>query len=51
MNNKLFLYMLAIMIIAGCKNNSVQISGTLVNPNNGKYIYLDELKSNELINN
>ena len=34
--------------IAGCKNNSAQISGTLINPVAGEYIFLDELKSNEL---
>ena len=48
MNKKLFLYLFAAMIIAGCKNNSVHISGTLINPVKGEYIYLDELKSNEL---
>jgi thiol-disulfide isomerase/thioredoxin len=48
MNKKLFLYLFAAMLIAGCKNNSVQISGTLVNPVSGEYIFLDELKSNEL---
>jgi thiol-disulfide isomerase/thioredoxin len=48
MNKKLFLYLIATMIFAGCKNNSVQISGTFLNPVNGTYIFLDELKSNEL---
>jgi thiol-disulfide isomerase/thioredoxin len=48
MNNKLFLYLFAIMIIAGCKDNSVRISGTLINPVKGKYIYLDELMSNDV---
>ena len=48
MNKKLFLYLFAIMIIAGCKNNSVRISGTLINPVKGNYIYLDELMSNEM---
>jgi thiol-disulfide isomerase/thioredoxin len=48
MNKKLFLYLFAAMVFAGCKNNSVQISGTLVNPVSGEYIFLDELKSNEL---
>ena len=36
------------MTIAGCKNNSVRISGTLINPVKGNYIYLDELMSNEM---
>jgi thiol-disulfide isomerase/thioredoxin len=48
MNKKLFLYLLIILISAGCKNNIVSITGTLVNPVSGSYIYLDELKSNEL---
>jgi thiol-disulfide isomerase/thioredoxin len=48
MNTKLFLFLFAVLVFTGCKNNTVQISGTLVNPVNGEYIYLDELKSNEL---
>jgi thiol-disulfide isomerase/thioredoxin len=48
MNKKLFLYLFAVMLFAGCKHNTVQISGTLVNPVSGEYIFLDELKSNEL---
>jgi thiol-disulfide isomerase/thioredoxin len=48
MNNKLILYLFAIMIIAGCKNNDVRISGTLVNPASGNYIYLDELMSDHM---
>jgi thiol-disulfide isomerase/thioredoxin len=48
MNKKLLLFLFAIIIIAGCKNNSVQISGTLINPVKGNYIYLDELLSSEM---
>jgi len=48
MNKKLVLYIFAAIVFAGCKNNTVHISGTLVNPVAGNYIYLDELKSNEL---
>jgi peroxiredoxin len=48
MNKKPVLYIIAIMIIAGCKNNSVQISGTLTNPLKDNYIYLDELMSKEV---
>jgi hypothetical protein len=48
MNKKVFLYLFLAMLISGCKNNIVQISGTLVNPVSGEYIFLDELKSNEL---
>ena len=48
MNKKLFLYLITAIVFAGCKNNTAQISGTLVNPVSGEYIFLDELKSNEL---
>jgi thiol-disulfide isomerase/thioredoxin len=48
MIRKLFLYLFAIMLFSGCKNNTVRISGTMSNPVNGEYIYLDELISNEL---
>jgi peroxiredoxin len=48
MNKKLFLYLFAVMIFISCKNNTVKITGTLVTPVSGEYIYLDELKSNEL---
>lgn len=47
MNKKLILYLFAIMI-TGCKNNDVRISGTLINPVKGNYIYLDELMSNNM---
>jgi thiol-disulfide isomerase/thioredoxin len=48
MNKKLFLYLIAMIVFAGCKNNSVQIAGTLTNPTPESYIFLDELKSSEL---
>ena len=48
MNKKLYLYLIIGLVFAGCKNNFVRISGTIVNPVNGVYIYLDELKSNDL---
>jgi len=48
MNKKLFLYLFAILVFSGCKNNIVKISGTIINPVNGGFIFLDELKSNEL---
>jgi len=49
MNKKFFLYLFAVVTFAGCKNNVVQISGKIVNSVSGEYIFLDELKSNELI--
>jgi peroxiredoxin len=48
MNKKLFLYLFAISIIAGCKDNSVRISGTLINPVKGTYIHLGELLSSNI---
>jgi len=48
MNRNLFLNLLTILILAGCKSNTVQISGTLLNPVKGEYIFLDELLSNQL---
>ena len=49
MNTKIFLILFTVIIFTGCKKNTVQISGTLVNPVIGEYIFLDELKSNELV--
>jgi len=48
MNKKLFFCLFIVLLPAACKNNIVRISGTIVNPVSGAYIYLDELKSNEL---
>ena len=48
MNKKLFLYLFIALVFTSCKNNYVRISGTVVNPVSGVYIYLEELKSNEL---
>lgn len=36
-------------MIAGCKNNSVRISGSLLNPVSGVFIFLEELRSNGLL--
>ena len=49
MNKKLFFYLFLVLLSAGCKNNIVRISGTVVNPADGEYIVLDELKSNNLV--
>nr|MCU0409581.1 AhpC/TSA family protein [Bacteroidales bacterium] len=40
--------LLAFVALAGCRNNTVTISGTLANPTLGEYIYLDELLSDRL---
>lgn len=49
MVKKLIFSLCAFAVLAGCKNNTVHISGTLVHPSAGKYIYLDELKSDQLV--
>jgi len=49
MHKKLILYLFIVLLTGGCKNNSVRISGTVVNPVNGAYIILDELKTNDLV--
>jgi thiol-disulfide isomerase/thioredoxin len=48
MNKKLLFYLSIVLVFAACKHNTVKISGTIVNPVNGSYLILDELKSNEL---
>jgi thiol-disulfide isomerase/thioredoxin len=48
MSTKIFHCLFIVLLAAGCKNSSVRISGTLVNPVSGTYLYLDELKSNDL---
>ena len=48
MYRKLFLYLFVMLVFSGCKSNTVQISGTLSDAAPGEYIFLDELKSNEL---
>jgi thiol-disulfide isomerase/thioredoxin len=48
MINRLSFLLLLALLISGCKNNSVRISGKLENPVKGEYIFLDELMANEL---
>ena len=48
MNKKLIFYLFIVFVSVACKNNSVRISGTIVNPTADSYIYLDELKANGL---
>ncbi len=49
MNNRLIILLLALSVLSSCKNNTVEISGTLTGPINGEYIYLDELKADDLL--
>jgi thiol-disulfide isomerase/thioredoxin len=48
MNYRLILLFAAIIGFAGCKKNTVTISGTITSPRAGEYIFLDELKSDRL---
>jgi peroxiredoxin len=48
MNKNLFPYLFIALAVVGCKDNFVRISGTITSPAAGTYIYLDELKSDEL---
>lgn len=49
MNKKLLLFFIAGLTISGCKNNINEINGKLINSIKGDYIFLDELKSNDLL--
>jgi peroxiredoxin len=48
MIKKSLLFLSILITIAGCKDNSFRVSGTLLNPVRGKYIYLNELLSKEV---
>jgi peroxiredoxin len=43
------LFLIAAVVLTGCKNNNIEINGKLLNPVKGELIYLDELRSNDLI--
>jgi thiol-disulfide isomerase/thioredoxin len=49
MKNYLICFVCLLIITSGCKKNYVQISGILEYPVRGRYIFLDELKSNRFI--
>jgi peroxiredoxin len=48
MNKKLILFLFTATILAGCRNKVAEVSGTLMIPVAGSYIYLEELKPEEL---
>jgi len=50
MNRKLSFFFFAALTFAGCKSNNVEISGILERPMPGQYVFLQELKPNELLN-
>ena len=45
----LLLFIIVLATLPGCKNNNIAIKGKLINPVSGEYIYLDELRSNDLV--
>jgi thiol-disulfide isomerase/thioredoxin len=49
MNKKILWFLIAGLAISGCKNNINEINGKLTNASKDEYIFLDELKGNELI--
>jgi thiol-disulfide isomerase/thioredoxin len=49
MTNRLILFSILLLAINGCKNDSIQISGKLENPVKGEYLYLDEIKANDIM--
>lgn len=49
MNMRMTQLLALLLVIAGCRGNKVEISGKLENPVQGTYIFLDELKANELV--
>ncbi len=49
MNLRIAQLLVLLSVFAGCRGNKVEISGKLENPVQGTYIFLDELKANELV--
>jgi thiol-disulfide isomerase/thioredoxin len=49
MNKNLVLLAIASILIVGCNNSSVVISGKIENPQAETYLLLDELKTNQLV--
>ena len=49
MIKKVSFLLLTALIVAGCKNNNIEINGKLLAPAPGNFLYLDELRSTDLI--
>ncbi len=49
MNKNLFVVILVVLVTGGCKNNNIEIKGKLEHAKSGEYIYLEELKADNLI--
>ncbi|HUX94463.1 MAG TPA: TlpA disulfide reductase family protein [Bacteroidales bacterium] len=48
MIKKFILFLITIIVVFGCKNNVAEISGTLMKPEAGSYIFLEELQPEQL---
>jgi len=49
MSRKYVIFALAVLLTGSCRNNTVEITGKIENPVAGEYLFLDELKSDDLI--
>lgn len=49
MVRKFAIFALVVISLGSCRNNTVEISGIIENPSSGEYLFLDELKSNDLL--
>ncbi len=50
MNRKSLFLLLTVLLFTACRKNNAEIEGILENPLPGQYIFLQELKPNELLN-
>jgi thiol-disulfide isomerase/thioredoxin len=50
MNNKLIFLLTLLLVLLGCRKNSIEISGKLNKAAKGEYLYLAELKANKIQN-
>jgi thiol-disulfide isomerase/thioredoxin len=48
MKSRIFIFLILIAALTGCKDKTTRIYGNLINPVKGEYLYLLELKANEL---
>jgi peroxiredoxin len=50
MNRNLAIFIISVFFLTGCRNKTAEISGILENSSSGQYVFLQELKPNELLN-
>jgi thiol-disulfide isomerase/thioredoxin len=49
MKIKFAFFVIIVLVLSGCKNNTVEINGKLIDKVQNQYIYLDELKTDKLV--